>query len=99
MNQTLPLLVGIPLGMAVITLILSKVWARFADITAFITTLATTVLSFWLIGQSNTVYWMGGWFPPFGITLYLDGLSSLMLLIINMIGFLAIIYSLSLIHI
>jgi len=81
--------------MTVITLILSKASARLADITAFITTLATAVLSFGLIGQSSNVYWMGNWFPPFGITLVYDGLTGLMLLIINVIAFLTIIYSLS----
>ncbi len=95
MNHALPLLVGIPLGMAVITLILSKASARIADYTAFITAAVTAVISFMLMGTPVNTYWMGNWFPPFGITLVYDGLSGLMLLIINFIALLAIIYSFS----
>jgi multicomponent Na+:H+ antiporter subunit D len=95
MNHALPLLVGIPLGMTVVTLLLSKASARIADITAFLTAAVTTVIAFMLIGSPVNTYWMGNWFPPFGITLVYDGLSGLMLLIINLIALLSIIYSFS----
>ena len=95
MNQILPLMVAIPLGMAVIVLILSKVNARIADVLAPLTMLATAGMAFHLLGTAKSAYWMGGWYPPFGITLVSDGLSTLLLIIINTIGFLAIFYSIS----
>ncbi|MGC9315243.1 MAG: complex I subunit 5 family protein [bacterium] len=95
MNHALPLLVGIPLGMAVLTLMLSKASARIADFTAFLTVAATTFIAFMLMGSPVDTYWMGNWFPPFGIVLVYDGLSGLMLLIINLIALLSIIYSFS----
>ncbi len=95
MNHALPLLVGIPLGMAVLTLMLSKASARIADFTAFITVAVTTFIAFMLMGSPVDTYWMGNWFPPFGIVLVYDGLSGLMLLIINLIALLSIIYSFS----
>jgi len=36
---------------------------------------------------------MGNWVPPYGIVLVLDGLSSLLLIIINLIAFMAILFS------
>ncbi len=81
--------------MTVVTLLLSKASARIADITAFLTAAVTTVIAFMLIGSPVNTYWMGNWFPPFGITLVYDGLSGLMLLIINLIALLSIIYSFS----
>ncbi len=81
--------------MAVLTLMLSKASARIADITAFLTTLVTAGIAFTLVGAPVSTYWMGGWFPPFGISLVFDGLTSIMLLIVNLVAFLAIIYSLS----
>ncbi len=95
MNHILPLIVGIPLGMAVVTLLVSKAAKQAADITASLTTLATAVLSFYLLGTQKTAYWMGGWYPPFGITLVYDGLTSLLLIIVNSVAFLAIIFSIS----
>jgi len=95
MNHILPLIVAIPLGMAVVTLLLSKAAKRIADFTAFLTTAVCLVLSFVLLGTTKTAYWMGGWYPPFGITLVFDGLTAMLLLIINSVGFLATVYSLS----
>jgi len=88
-------MVGIPLGMAVITLILSKIHNRIADISATATTIATAAMSFYLIGTGESTYWMGGWFPPFGITLVFDGLSSLLLIIVNTVALLSVVFSLS----
>ncbi len=95
MNHILPLLVGIPLGMSVINLILSKASKRISDVIAPLAVLAVAVLSFYLLGTETTAYWMGGWYPPFGITLLYDGLTSLLLIVVNTVAFLAIFYSIS----
>ena len=49
-------------------------------------------LSFFTIGKKG-VYYIGGWVPPFGINFVLDGLSSLMLVVINLISFCATVFS------
>lgn len=43
--------------------------------------------------QGTIVYKLGGWPPPFGITLVLDGLSNFMLVIVNGVAFLSLIYA------
>ncbi len=95
MNHILPLMVAIPLGMSVVILLLTKISSRFADILAPLTILITAGMSFYMLGTAKFAYWMGGWFPPFGITLVYDGLSALLLVIVNAIAFLTIFYSIS----
>jgi len=50
------------------------------------------ILSLFTIGKKG-VYYIGGWVPPFGINFVLDGLSSLMLVVINLISFSTTIFS------
>ncbi len=47
------------------------------------------------IKSGTQVYAVGGWRAPFGICMVLDGLSALMLIVVNLIGFLALVYSIS----
>ncbi|MCK5832651.1 monovalent cation/H+ antiporter subunit D family protein [bacterium] len=95
MNHVLPLMVGIPLGMTVINLLLTKANKRIADVIAPLTVLVTALMSFYLLGSAKAAYWMGGWYPPFGITLVYDGLSAMLLIIVNTVAFLSIFYSIS----
>ena len=95
MNPILPLMVAIPLLMTVVTLLLSKINKRIADYTAVFTTIATATLAFCLFGSDKQIYWVGGWFPPVGITLVFDGLTGLMLLVVNVIALFTMIYSIS----
>lgn len=46
-------------------------------------------------GSPALVYKIGGWAPPFGICLVLDGLSGFMLVTVNLVAFFVCIYSLS----
>ncbi|MCX5657580.1 MAG: proton-conducting transporter membrane subunit [Candidatus Omnitrophica bacterium] len=46
-------------------------------------------------GSSVLVYKIGGWIPPFGICLVLDGLSNFVLVTVNLVAFFICIYSLS----
>jgi formate hydrogenlyase subunit 3/multisubunit Na+/H+ antiporter MnhD subunit len=56
-------------------------------------TAALAVMAVLTIFEAPFAYRVGGFPPPWGILLVSDGLSSLMLVIINVISFLAIIYS------
>lgn len=95
----IPLFIVIPLGTAFIIVLLGKLREVYSDILATLATLTLAILPFVLIlilGKGETVvYTIGKWLPPQGINLVLDGLSRLMLIIINVVGFLAIVYSVS----
>lgn len=95
----IPLFIAIPLGTAFIIVLLGKIREVYSDILATLATLTLAILPFVLIlilGKGETVvYTIGKWLPPQGINLVLDGLSRLMLIIINVVGFLAIVYSIS----
>ena len=95
----LPLFIAIPLGTAFVIVLLGKTREIYSDILATIAALILAILPFILILTLDKgevlVYSMGKWLPPQGINLVLDGLSRLMLIIINVVGFLAIVYSVS----
>ena len=87
--------IAAPLGSAILILIVTKWWKRFADIWVTIVGGFTLVASVLLIGSEPIVYRMGGWAPPWGICLVLDPLSEFMLLVVNLLGFFVTVYSLS----
>jgi len=95
----IPLFIAIPLGAAFILALLGKVKETASDVLVNSVTLCLTILSFVLIpflrDNGVFVYTMGRWFPPKGINLVLDGLSLLMLIVINLIAFFATLYSVS----
>ncbi len=88
-----PLFTAIPLGMAFINLLMAKISKKVADYIAFIATGVLAVMAVRMLFEPVFVYKVGGWPPPWGILLVSDGLSSLLLVVINVIGFLAIIFS------
>ena len=93
----IPLFIALPLGAAFLLPILGKRSKKVPDILVNLINLTLLVLSLMVINRGVAVYKMGGWEPfkgiPIGIYLVLDGLSILMLLIINVVGFLATLYS------
>lgn len=95
----IPLFIAIPLGTAFVIVLLGRTREIYSDILATIAALILAILPFILIltldKGETLVYSMGKWLPPQGINLVLDGLSRLMLIIINVVGFLAIVYSVS----
>ncbi len=93
MHSLLPLFIAIPLGAAFLGLIIAKLWRGVGGLFAFLSTLSLMVFSFLLLGSSPSIYKMGGWIPPVGINLVSDGLSTLMLVVINTVAFLAIVFS------
>ena len=108
MEKFLPLIVAIPLGAAFILPLLEKtsIGSQLSRGIAVVVTLAILVLSYQgLIAYNNLpedanqmIYWMGGWNTTsgsLGISLVLDGMSSLMLIVISIVAFTAILFSLS----
>jgi multicomponent Na+:H+ antiporter subunit D len=102
MNPLIPLFVAIPLAGAFLTMILGKFipWLNKYLSTAILLFLA--FISFWSLfarGEMSSVYKAGGWEPvngvPIGIYLVIDGLSSLLLCVISLIGLMSVIYSIS----
>lgn len=95
--QIIPLFIVIPLAVAFLLPIAGRAWGKLSDILANLAILALFVLSLLAIGMPTMVYKVGGWQPaagiPIGIYMVLDGLSILMLIIINLVGFLAALYS------
>jgi len=96
MVQILPLFIVIPMGAAFVLAMLGKARHGFVDWFANIVTGLLLVLAIRLTGVREVItYAMGKWLPPLGIVLVLDGLSVFMLLIVNLISFLATIFSIS----
>ena len=93
MNHVLPLFIVVPLGTAFLILILAKLWRRIGSPLAFLATLCLVIFAISLVGHQPGIYRMGNWAPPWGIVLVSDGLSTLLLLTISIIAFLAIIFS------
>jgi len=95
----LPVLVVLPLGGALLIQLFKKVSKLISDIIANFILVVLVVLVFSLLNNPVLVYKVGGWMPvkgiPVGIYLVLDGLSLLLLIIINMIGLISLIFSIS----
>jgi len=95
----IPLFVIIPLAAAFLISFLGK---RFRPLCDFLSNLATLILvglsfcSVILVKNSGLlVYKVGGWIPPIGINMVLDGLTSFMLVTVNLVAWLVTIYSIS----
>lgn len=91
------LFVIMPFLAAFLTALLGRRFKSFGDIAASISGLCLFIFSlyfFKLSAASNKLVCMiGGWSPPAGICLVLDGFSGLMLVIINLVSLLAMVYS------
>jgi multicomponent Na+:H+ antiporter subunit D len=102
MDALVPLFVAIPLISAFLIMILGKIIQGFHSVFAPLTLLALLIMAlcaFAGLGNDSLQYTLGGWGTeggtPVGIYMVLDGFSVLMLCIINLIGFIALFYSLS----
>lgn len=100
MNPLIPLMVAVPLAGGFLIMILGK-FVR--DLNKYIATLsllflvAATLVLMAGTGSKEAVYRVGGWDNingiPVGIYLVADGLSAIVLCIINIVGLLSVIYS------
>jgi len=97
----IPLFVVVPLGAAFLIPIASKIWKGVADWTATLSTAFLMAFSIFVIKFSGEtiLYNVGGWKPigniPIGIAMVMDGLTIIMLLIVNVVGFFATLYSIN----
>src|SRR3989338_9239431 len=97
----IPLFVIIPLAAAFLTSLMGRFIRRSSEIIIFISSLALLGFSVYARFLLNSVpgkilvYKIGGWVPPFGICMVMDGLSSFMLVTVNLIAFFVAVYSLS----
>jgi len=96
--KTLPLFVALPLLGAFLIPLLYKLWKGFADVIgnlvgAVLVGLAVYGVTALANGVPPAVYTMGGWMPPVGITLVYDSLTALIVLITNLVGFPALLFS------
>jgi multicomponent Na+:H+ antiporter subunit D len=102
MNHLLPLFVVIPLSATFLIMIFGRFVRDFNKYFASLVLLVLVTMSLYsLVNLSGNmpVYKVGGWQPvnriPIGIYMMMDGFSILLICIINIIGFLAVIYSIS----
>ncbi len=93
----LPFFVIIPLGTAFLVSLFGKRIKNLGDILANLGTLSLLVFSLYSISlvaaHKILVYKVGGWIPPIGICMVLDGLTSFMLVTVNLVSFLVTLYS------
>ncbi len=101
MKAWIPLFVILPLAGAFIIPVLGGVWKSTGKtLTPLIMLVLTTVSVFFYSGEADfLVYYLGGWEfidgIPIGIQFVVDGLSMLMLTVINLVAFFASFFSLS----
>lgn len=93
MQTAYPLFSALPLAAAFFNLLVTKLNKKVADYLAFVVTGTLAVMAVLTVFEAPFAYRVGGFPAPWGILLISDGLSSLMLVIINVIAFLAVIYS------
>ena len=95
----LPLYVVIPLAGAFLISLLGKKYRSLPDILSVMATALLTILSLiaLVIVKNNgiLVYKVGGWVPPIGISLVMDGLAGFMLVTVNLIALFVNIYSIN----
>ncbi len=91
-SNILPLFVAISLAGAFLISLFGKKVKLLPDIMGILTTLALCVLSFVSVLLVNIygviTYSVGGWKAPIGIAMVLDGLTSFMLVTVNLVAFL-----------
>ena len=93
----IPLFVIIPLASAFIISLLGKKIYGVADFIGVLSSFLLCGLSLLSVQFFNTTgvmtYSVGGWNPPLGIGLVLDGLTAFMLVTVNLIAFCVTLYS------
>lgn len=97
MPVIIPLSVALPLFFAFTITVVAR---RCAGLAAALATLCSSVLlalslaAVHLVATSGTqVYAVGGWTPPIGISMVLDGLSAFMLVTVNLIALASVVFS------
>ena len=92
MSIPLPVFIAIPLATAFLLPMFGKRGKDAATIVANLATISLLILAIVCIGESG-VYEIGKWPIPLGINLVLDGLSSLVLLVISVVAAAVMLFS------
>ncbi|MBL7084640.1 MAG: monovalent cation/H+ antiporter subunit D family protein [Candidatus Omnitrophica bacterium] len=97
--RIIPLFVGIPLAAAFLISLFGKRIKKLPDAFAALTGLSLcglSILAVWLYNIHGVLtYSVGGWRPPIGIGLVLDGLTAFMLVTVNLVAFVVVVYALN----
>ncbi|HDQ99333.1 MAG TPA: NADH/ubiquinone/plastoquinone (complex I) [candidate division WOR-3 bacterium] len=98
LTQYLPLFVVVPLAGAFLIPLLGRAWRYLADIVgnlvgAFLVAFSIYGLVTLAQGGQPVVYSLGSWGPRLGIVLVYDSLSALIVLIANLVGLPALLFS------
>jgi multicomponent Na+:H+ antiporter subunit D len=97
--QIIPLFVAIPFGAAFLVAIFGKWRKPLSSVIAVLATVALFILAIFAVYFSHKhpviVYSVGAWKPPIGIALVMDGLSAFMLMVLNLVGCMISIFSVS----
>lgn len=100
-HNLLPIFVIIPLAAAFIISLAGKFYKYLGDLLANLASLCLLGFSVFALLTLNSssstplVYKVGGWLPPIGICMVLDGLSAFILVTVNLVSFLVTLYSIS----
>lgn len=102
MNPLIPLFVVIPLAATFLIMIVGRFVKEFNKYFTSCILLFLVIISFYSLintGEIVSVYKVGGWEPvnkiPIGIYMVMDGFSAIVVCIINLIGLISAIYSIS----
>jgi multicomponent Na+:H+ antiporter subunit D len=102
MNPLIPFFVVIPLAGAFLIMIAGRFIKESDKYLTSLILLFLAIISFYslsTIGDNLSVYKVGGWEPvnkvPIGIYMVMDGFNAIIVCIINLIGFLSALYSIS----
>ena len=95
--RLVPLFILIPFITAVIISLFNRVNRKIIDWIAVFATFVSVIVSSLMLMRINSsgpiVYNVAGWIPPVGINFVVDGLSVFMLLLVSVLSFLFILYS------
>ncbi len=98
-ENIIPLFVAVPLAGAFLMPILGKKIKGVPDILGSVLTLtlfALSIFSVKLVNDYGTlVYAVGGWKPPIGIAMVMDGMTSFMLVTVNLMAFAIAVFSIN----
>ncbi|MBN1383862.1 MAG: hypothetical protein JW983_03140 [Elusimicrobia bacterium] len=97
----IPLFIIVPLTTAFVISLVGKFYKSMSDILASLACFTLVVLSFEMVYTLNIVdhmpliYKVGGWVPPIGISMVVDGLTAVILPVVNIVALMAVIFSIS----
>lgn len=94
-GEYIPLLVAVPLAGAFFCALAARKSGVLADTIGTLIAALVLALSIYAVVSPPSTHAVGGWPAPLGILLVMDGLASLMLLVVSLVAFLVMIYSLS----